>query len=79
MATRKVYFNDTTPFMEVEFKKIITDSLCMTISNTNTKQRLSVCLSKKDAVALISELAFQFSLVNDDMEYPRPMWEGNPR
>jgi len=81
MANKKVYFNETPPYntIEVEFKKTLSCGLLVSFTNIGQRVSVETLLTTEDAIELISELAFQFDLVNDDPEYPRPMWEGNPR
>ncbi len=82
MGNKKVYFSDESEdnFPQLQMFKNTKDELFICISEFDTHSTdISLCLSKDDAIALISELAYQFDLVNDDIEYPRPMWEGNPR
>lgn len=80
MGSKKIYYTDKESESELQAYKNVNGELFISLTADTAMEEIQfIALDKEDAIALISELAFEFDLVNDDLEYPRPMWEGNPR
>lgn len=80
MGTKKVYFEDgkETDFPQLEIHKNRDGNLFVGISEFETHSTdLYLCLSEADAIKLISELAWQFGLVDDQsMDSGHYFWQG---
>jgi hypothetical protein len=82
MSTRKIYFTEEEHESELEAFRNIDDNLfvCLSSKGYPDLNNRYIALHKKDAIALISELAFDFGLVDDNPEHEGKMiWQGNPR
>jgi hypothetical protein len=81
MGTKKVYFEDgkEEEFPQLTMHRNKDGNLFVGISEFETHSTdLCLCLSEEDAITLISELAWQFNLVDDQsMDSGHYFWQGN--
>jgi hypothetical protein len=83
MANKKIYFNENADNQtEFEAYRNKDGDLFINVSpfpGTHSSD-VWLVLPKKDAIELISELAFDFDLIDDDIELEgKMMWQGNSR
>lgn len=82
MATRKIYYNESDlskNMAELEMYQNDKEELFIDLTHPETDEAQFVSLSKEDAIKLISELAFQFDLIDDELASPKMIWNGKNR